>query len=65
TDYDDSNPWWQVDLQATYNITSVTIANRFDSKEECDGVTIGRWVKITKPTELLILCEVEVTGTLI
>ncbi|XP_055955313.1 fucolectin-1-like [Patella vulgata] len=104
TDANDLNPWWQVDLQSTYNITSVTIANRFDDKPavghrlsdtsilvynstpsvlteftlckfipgvfgctirtfECDGVAIGRWVRITKPTEYLGLCEVEVTGT--
>ncbi|XP_050409657.2 fucolectin-1-like, partial [Patella vulgata] len=100
------DPWWQVDLQNTYNITSVTISNRVDDKQdvghrlsdtsiivyettpspstaftvckfipgifgctirtfECDGVAIGRWVRITKPTDVLTLCEVEVRGTMI
>ncbi|XP_050399118.2 uncharacterized protein LOC126816528 [Patella vulgata] len=31
---------------------------------ECDEVTIGRWVRITKPTEILTLCEVEITGNI-
>ncbi|XP_050415499.1 uncharacterized protein LOC126829589 [Patella vulgata] len=102
----DFNPWWQIDLQDLYNITSVTIANRVDDKQvignrlsdvsirvyettpsmdspnnlckfipgefgciirtiECDKSTIGRWIRISKPTEYLTLCEVEVTGHLI
>ncbi|XP_050399064.2 fucolectin-1-like [Patella vulgata] len=105
----DFNPWWQVDLEWMYDITSVTISNRydqtasdkllvdvsvmvydkdpFDSSDpsvvtapsklctflpgffgrtvrtfECDQKTVGRYIRITKPTEYLSLCEVEVTG---
>ncbi|XP_050399031.1 uncharacterized protein LOC126816467 [Patella vulgata] len=101
---DDYNPWWQVDLASTYDITSITISNRYDDKSyygtwlsnvsvivynsyptlstttsklcvfipgvfggtvrtfKCDEKTVGRFIKITKPTEYLNMCEVEVTG---
>uniref|UniRef100_A0A8W8MMS9 Fucolectin tachylectin-4 pentraxin-1 domain-containing protein n=1 Tax=Magallana gigas TaxID=29159 RepID=A0A8W8MMS9_MAGGI len=98
----DTNPWWRVDLQAVYYITSVRILNR--GKDEygdvsfllhdvnvtvgltesvintpcgffagpgtasqlvvidCPTSTQGRYVKISKTTVFLILCEVDVFG---
>ncbi|XP_050401277.1 fucolectin-6-like, partial [Patella vulgata] len=68
----DFNPWWQVDLEWMYDITSITISNRYDDKLrvfgctvrtfECDEKTVGRFIRISKPTEYLTMCEVEVTG---
>ncbi|XP_052694982.1 fucolectin-like [Crassostrea angulata] len=95
----DSNPWWRVDLQAVYNITSVRIISRGGKywSNRLRGVTVtvgltesdvnipcgfftgpgtasqlvvidcptlpqGRFVKISKTTETLILCEVDVFG---
>nr|XP_034315362.1 fucolectin-like [Crassostrea gigas] len=98
----DTNPWWRVDLQAVYYITSVRILNRgidqygdvsfrlqdvtvtvglteFDVNTPCgsfagpgtasqlvviDCPTLprGRFVKISKITEALTLCEVDVFG---
>ncbi|XP_052695212.1 sushi, nidogen and EGF-like domain-containing protein 1 [Crassostrea angulata] len=98
----DSNPWWRVDLQAVYNITSVRILNRGINKYgdlayRLQDVTVtvgltesdvntpcgffagpgtasqlvaidcltspqGRFVKISKTTEFLTLCEVDVFG---
>uniref|UniRef100_K1QSZ3 Fucolectin n=1 Tax=Magallana gigas TaxID=29159 RepID=K1QSZ3_MAGGI len=96
----DTNPWWTVDLQAVYNITSVRILNRGidkygDRSDRLGDVTVtvgltksdvsipcgffagpgtasqlvvidcptlpqGRFVKISKTTEALTLCEVDV-----
>uniref|UniRef100_A0A8W8ML26 EGF-like domain-containing protein n=1 Tax=Magallana gigas TaxID=29159 RepID=A0A8W8ML26_MAGGI len=93
----ESNPWWRVDLQAAYNITSVRILNGEDVSDKLRDVTVtvgltesdvnipcgffagpgtasqlvvidcptlpqGRFVKISKTTEILILCEVYVFG---
>ncbi|XP_065932583.1 protein jagged-1-like isoform X1 [Magallana gigas] len=98
----DSNPWWRVDLQAVYSITSVRILNRgidqygdmsFRLQDvtvtvgltesdintpcgffvgpgtasqlvviDCPTSTQGRFVKISKTTEFLALCEVDVFG---
>ncbi|XP_052694963.1 neurogenic locus notch homolog protein 1-like [Crassostrea angulata] len=102
TDDGDKNPWWRVDLQAVYSITSVRILNRGldrygDVSELLRDVTVtvgltesnvntpcgffagpgtasqlvvidcptsiqGRFVKISKTTEALTLCEVDVFG---
>nr|XP_034315969.1 EGF-like repeat and discoidin I-like domain-containing protein 3 [Crassostrea gigas] len=102
TDEGDSNPWWRVDLQAVYSITSVRILNRGIDKYgdlsyrlrdvtvtvgltesdvntpcgffagpgtasqlvviNCPTSTQGRYVKISKTTETLIFCEVDVFG---
>uniref|UniRef100_K1QP89 Sushi, nidogen and EGF-like domain-containing protein 1 n=1 Tax=Magallana gigas TaxID=29159 RepID=K1QP89_MAGGI len=102
TDDGDINPWWRVDLQAVYNITSVRILNRgkdqYDDMSSrlqdvnvtvgltesdvntpcgffagpgtlsqlvvihCPTSTLGRFVKISKITEALTLCEVDVFG---
>ncbi|XP_065935740.1 uncharacterized protein [Magallana gigas] len=99
----DRNPWWSVDLQAVYNITSVRILSSrmdiygrdFSSRLRDVTVTVGltesdvntlcgffagpgtasqpvvidcstppqgRFVKISKTTEYLSLCEVDVFG---
>ncbi|XP_052694976.1 fucolectin-1-like [Crassostrea angulata] len=98
----DRNPWWSVDLQAVYTITSVRILNRgidqygdmsFRLQDvtvtvgltesdintpcgffagpgtasqlvviDCPTSTKGRFVKISKITEFLALCEVDVFG---
>uniref|UniRef100_K1RE62 Neurogenic locus notch-like protein n=1 Tax=Magallana gigas TaxID=29159 RepID=K1RE62_MAGGI len=98
----DTNPWWRVDLQTVYYITSVRILNRgedqyTDVSFRLQGVTVtvgltesdvytpcgffagpgsasqlvvidcptspqGRFVKISKTTEYLTLCEVDVFG---
>eukprot|EP00105_Crassostrea_gigas_P035975 XP_019920123.1 PREDICTED: fucolectin-like [Crassostrea gigas] len=97
-----TNPWWMVDLQAVYTITSVRILNRGIDKYgdvsfrledvtvtvgltesdistpcgffagpgtasqlvviDCPTSTQGRFVKISKTTETLTLCEVDVFG---
>ncbi|XP_052694391.1 neurogenic locus notch homolog protein 3-like [Crassostrea angulata] len=102
TDDGDTNPWWRVDLQAVYYITSVRILNRGrdqygDLSYRLQDVTVtvgltesdvstpcgffagpgtasqlvvidcptspqGRFVKISKTTEYLTLCEVDVFG---
>ncbi|XP_052695228.1 fucolectin-like [Crassostrea angulata] len=104
TDHGDSNPWWRVDLQAVYNITSVRILNRgidqyggryvshwlhdvtvtvgltesdvntpcgyFDGPGTASQLVVidcltspqGRFVKISKTTDFLTLCEVDVFG---
>jgi len=37
----ETNPWWRVDLLDTYNITSVTITNRWDCcGERIEGAEI-------------------------
>ncbi|XP_052694431.1 fucolectin-like [Crassostrea angulata] len=102
----DRYPWWRVDLQAVYNITSVRILNRgidqfgTDLSSRLRDVTVtvglkesvlntpcgffagpgtasqlvvidcstspqGRFVKISKTTEFLTLCEVDVFGVLV
>ncbi|XP_052694434.1 fucolectin-1-like [Crassostrea angulata] len=100
----DKYPWWRVDLQAVYTITSVRILNReidnlygtdmsFRLHDvtvtvgltesdistpcgffagpgtasqlvviDCPTSTQGRFVKISKTTEALTLCEVDVCG---
>ncbi|XP_065935897.1 uncharacterized protein [Magallana gigas] len=98
----DINPWWRVDLQAVYSITSVKILNRGPDEYadesnrlrditvtvgltesdintpcgffagpgtqsqlvviDCPALTQGRFVKISKTTEYLTMCEVEVLG---
>ncbi|XP_052692812.1 uncharacterized protein LOC128171100 [Crassostrea angulata] len=99
----DENPWWMVDLQTVYSITSVRILNRgidkwkIDVSDRLRNVTVtvgltesdvntpcgffagpgtasqlvvvdcatspeGRFVKISKTTEFLTLCEVDVFG---
>nr|XP_034316215.1 protein crumbs homolog 1 [Crassostrea gigas] len=93
----DSNPWWRVDLQAVYNITSVRILNRENMSFLLRDVTVtvgltesdlnthcgffagpgnasqlvvidcstspqGRFVKISKTTDGLTFCEVDVFG---
>ncbi|XP_052696181.1 fucolectin-like [Crassostrea angulata] len=98
----DINPWWRVDLQAVYSITSVRILNRGPDQYadvsnrlrdvtvtvgltesdvntpcgvfagpgtlsqlvviDCPSVPKGRFVKISKTTEYLTMCEVEVFG---
>ncbi|XP_065936001.1 uncharacterized protein [Magallana gigas] len=99
----DRYPWWRVDLQAVYSITSVRILNRGIDKYGIDlsyqlrdvNVTVGlsesdvntpcgffagpgtasqlvvincptlpegKFVKISKTTEFLTLCEVDVFG---
>nr|XP_034315276.1 neurogenic locus notch homolog protein 2 [Crassostrea gigas] len=99
----DTNPWWRVDLEAVYSITSVRILNRgidsygTDLSHRLKDVTVtvgmtesdvysfcglfdgpgtasqlvvidcptspqGRFVKISKKTEFLVLCEVDVFG---
>nr|XP_034315856.1 fucolectin-like [Crassostrea gigas] len=98
----DTNPWWRVDLQAVYSITSVRILNRGKDQYgdlsyrlrdvtvtvgltesdistpcglfagpgtasqlvviDCPTSTQGRFVKISKTTEFLTLCEVDVFG---
>nr|XP_034315470.1 fucolectin-like [Crassostrea gigas] len=99
----DTNPWWRVDLQDVYNITSVRIINRGINELGTDlsfllsDVTVtvgltesdlntpcgffagpsnasqlvvidcstspqGRFVKISKTTQGLFLCEVDVFG---
>ncbi|XP_052692815.1 neurogenic locus notch homolog protein 2-like [Crassostrea angulata] len=102
TDDGDTNPWWRVDLQAVYYITSVRILNRGrdqygDLSYRLQDVTVtvgltesdvstpcgffagpgtasqlvvidcptspqGRFVKISKTTGYLTLCEVDVFG---
>nr|XP_034315525.1 neurogenic locus notch homolog protein 3-like [Crassostrea gigas] len=98
----DTDPWWRVDLQAVYSITSVRILNRGIDKHgdfsfrlrdvtvtvgltesdvntpcgffagpgnasqlvdiDCPKLPQGRFVKISKTTEHLTLCEVDVFG---
>nr|XP_034320081.1 protein jagged-1 isoform X1 [Crassostrea gigas] len=98
----DKSPWWSVDLQAVYYITSVRILNRGIDKYgnvsfrlqdvtvtvgltesdistpcgffagpgtasqlvviDCPASTQGKYVKISKTTEALTLCEVDVFG---
>jgi hypothetical protein len=31
----ETNPWWQVDLESVYDITSIVICNRLDFKSRC------------------------------
>ncbi|XP_065935883.1 fucolectin-like [Magallana gigas] len=105
TDYDDTNPWWRVDLQAVYNIKTVRILNRGIDKYgdlsfrlrdvtvtvgltesdvntpcgffagpgtasqlvviDCTTLPRGRFVNISKTTEHLTLCEVDVFGVVV
>nr|XP_034316371.1 neurogenic locus notch homolog protein 2-like [Crassostrea gigas] len=102
TDDGDRNPWWSVDLQAVYSITSIRILNRgvdingdwsYRLRDvtvtvgltgsnvntpcgffagpgtasqlvviDCPTLPQGRYVKISKITEYLTLCEVDVFG---
>uniref|UniRef100_A0A3Q3GEH5 Fucolectin tachylectin-4 pentraxin-1 domain-containing protein n=1 Tax=Labrus bergylta TaxID=56723 RepID=A0A3Q3GEH5_9LABR len=76
--HNDFSPWWRLDLQKQYKITSVTITNRRDCCHDrinatstfnfmftliCNGME-GRYVTIVIPNkkQYLTLCEVEVTG---